>query len=117
MRLVEAYVRFGRWIWVRFARDMKNIQVSLITDRQVALIIGAAIGAILIGMIGVSAHAGPRPILQLAGVHEVQARDGDEASGARTEENDSTGVGGTKSTGTLDSGRGPRPSATPSARR
>lgn len=61
----------------------KHIQITLIVDRQVALIIGAAIGILLIGMIGVSAHAGSRPILQLAGVHESQNEDA--ASAARTE--------------------------------
>jgi hypothetical protein len=67
---------------------MKNIRISLIIDRQVTLVIGAAIGTLLIGMIGVSAHAGPQPILQLAGVREVQTYDSDAASGARTGEKD-----------------------------
>ncbi|HYM66098.1 MAG TPA: hypothetical protein VEW68_02290, partial [Patescibacteria group bacterium] len=66
-------------------KEMKRkIQITLVIDRQVAMIIGAAIGLLLIATIGVSAHAGAQPILQLAGVHEdVGDQPGDTASSAR----------------------------------
>ena len=64
----------------------KNIHITLIVDRQVALIIGAAIGVLMIGTIGVSAHAGPQPLLKLAGVHEP----GDVASATRIEHREAT---------------------------
>ena len=67
----------------RFRTDMRNVQITFVIDRQVALIIGAAIGVVLIGAIGVSAHVGPEPLLQLAGVHQTQHDN--LASGARTE--------------------------------
>ena len=56
-------------------------------NRQLLLIVGGALGAFLIAMVGVSAHTGGLPILNLAGVHQTHS--GDTASGARTEPSDS----------------------------
>jgi hypothetical protein len=54
--------------------------------RPVALIVGGAVGAFLIAMVGVSAQTGGLN-LNLAGTQ--QARHGDDASGARTEPKES----------------------------
>ena len=53
-------------------------------NRQVSLIVGGAVGAFLIAMIGVSAHTtGLSSFLNATGVHQTASND--EASGARTE--------------------------------
>ena len=55
--------------------------------RPLSLIVGGAIGAFLIAMVGVSAHTAGLPLLSLTGAQ--QSHHSEEASGSRTEPKES----------------------------
>jgi hypothetical protein len=73
--------------------------------RSLSLVVGIAVGAVLIAAIGASANIGGTTLSSLIGVHHSQL--GDKASGARTESPEPTG--------SPEAARAPEPTEKPKA--